>query len=405
MMSNDHDPISPEQRELAALRQRVAELETQLGAYQQAALDRAQADARFVSLFRTSPVAVVISTLAEGRYVAVNQRFCDLTGYAAVDVVGRTSRDLNIWVQLEERAFVGAELRAGRVLRDMELTFRASDGRTLTVLASFAPIEFDGMACALTICQDITERQQLAHARDRLYAEAQAALRAREEFLSVTAHELKTPITSLQGFAQLLLRRLQSDRAPDPAMVQRGLSVIEYQAQKLLRLVDQLLDLSRIDERRLVLNYQPTDLVRLVQQTVALMQALTERHTIRAFLPAHCVAAVDPLRLEQVLTNLLDNAIKYSPEGSLVQVELTQPHEHLVRLSVADHGRGIAPEHQAQIFERFYRAERRDGGGMGLGLYISYHIVAMHGGSLSYEALPEGGSRFSVLLPITPPES
>jgi signal transduction histidine kinase len=164
--------------------------------------------------------------------------------------------------------------------------------------------------------------------------------------------------------------------------------------------VSQLLDVSRLGGGRLVLDRQVTDLAALVQGIGTAMQTTTSRHTLLVQTPARVLALVDPLRLEQVVTNLLDNAIKYSPEGGQIEVELVQPSPGLARLAVADHGIGIPPERREHVFERFYQAREGDhASGMGLGLYISRQIVELHGGSIKPEFPPDGGTQFSIELP------
>jgi signal transduction histidine kinase len=216
---------------------------------------------------------------------------------------------------------------------------------------------------ARTLAAEIAERR-LAEERLRqvLLAEraareaAEAALRVRDEFLSIAAHELKTPITSLSGQAQLLQRRLAREGQLEPQRTAQALSMVTGQAVKLARLVSQLLDVTRLHAGKLTLERQPTDLSALAQQVVAAVRPLSERHTIRVSCPAAAQAEVDPFRLEQVLTNLIDNAVKYSPDGGAIEVSLSPAPPHAFELAVRDHGLGIPPEARGQIFERFYQA-------------------------------------------------
>jgi signal transduction histidine kinase len=250
------------------------------------------------------------------------------------------------------------------------------------------------------------ERLRVALASERAAREAaEAALRVRDEFLSIAAHELKTPLTSLSGQVQLLLRRLQRGEQVEPTRLLRTLQVIAGQSSKLSRLLVHLLDVSRLEAGKLSLERQPTDLGALVAQIVTTADTWSERHPVTLHAPASLGAEVDPLRLEQVLTNLLDNAVKYSPEGGPIEVVLTQPTSTLIELSVRDRGLGIPPEQRDAIFERYYQAHARGHrSGLGLGLYVSRQIVELHGGEIHADFPPDGGTRFTVRLPLAPPE-
>jgi signal transduction histidine kinase len=217
----------------------------------------------------------------------------------------------------------------------------------------------------------------------------------------VAAHELKTPITGLRGFAQLTIRRIDRDGALDPTVLRQMLSSIDEQSKKLTRLVAQLLDVSRIEAGKLTLERSVTDVTLLTEHVVASMQATTDRHAISVDAPTPVVALVDALRLEHVIANLLDNAIKYSPAGGAIEVQVTAPAATSIRLTVRDYGLGVPLAHRPRIFDRFYQAHG-DGylGGMGLGLYISRSIVDLHGGDLTAEFPPDGGARFIITMPV-----
>ena len=252
----------------------------------------------------------------------------------------------------------------------------------------------------LALAEELARRAAVAVENARLFKGAQEAIRARDEFLSVAAHELKTPIAGLRGFAQLTLRHLRRSETPDLARVDRALEVVDTQAGKLALLVSQLLDISRIEAGQLRLDRRQTDVTALAEEVVTAAQARTTNHTVRVRAPSPVRALVDPLRLEQVLTNLLDNAIKYSPKGGPVDVEVSMPGPETVRIAVADRGLGIPAEHRSHIFERFHQAHVAEhAGGMGLGLYVSREIVHLHGGQIEAEDHPGGGTRFVVTLP------
>ena len=245
------------------------------------------------------------------------------------------------------------------------------------------------------------ELQRALAAERAARADAEAALRTRDEFLSVASHELRTPITVLAAQAQLALRRLERNGQLEPERVASAMRTMGSQASKLSRLVSQLLDISRLDGGKLELDRQPIDLARMVDQVVATTMPLTERHTISLTSPESLECLVDGLRLEQVLSNVLDNAIKYSPMGGPIEVVLATPEAATIELTVRDFGLGIPEAKREHIFERFYQAhDNAYRTGLGLGLYVSRAIVEQHGGEMRAEAPADGGTRLVVRLPL-----
>jgi PAS domain S-box-containing protein len=261
------------------------------------------------------------------------------------------------------------------------------------------------------VCQPLQGYERnllLAHATettDQVQAQRQVeeALRLRDEFMAIAAHELRTPITSVLGQSQLALRQLGRDSA-DPARIARSLEVIVRQAGKLSQLIGQLLDISRLESGKLTIERERSDLVPIVVQVVDNARLLGTAHELTVDAPASLEADVDALRFEQVVTNLVTNAIKYSPAGGAINVVLRNMGPS-IELSVRDHGLGVAPELRERIFERFYQAHETDyQQGLGLGLYIGRQIVELHGGQIRAEFPDDGGSRFVVTLPIQAPE-
>jgi signal transduction histidine kinase len=234
----------------------------------------------------------------------------------------------------------------------------------------------------------------------RLYREAQEAVRQRDEFLAIASHELRTPLTTVRAHAQLMLRRLGRDGSVDLVAVERAFGAISQQTGKLTRLVEQLLDVSRLEAGKVTLACQVTDLGELVER-VASAVAVRARQSIEVHAPTGLRSRVDPLRLDQMLTNLLDNAAKFGPEDEPIEIELTERPDGQLQIAVRDHGTGIPEEMRDRVFERFFQAHPEGyRSGMGLGLYISRQIVELHGGQIEAEFPPDGGTRFVVRLPI-----
>lgn len=247
----------------------------------------------------------------------------------------------------------------------------------------------------------VEERLRVALAAEQAARqEAEVAVRQRDEFLSIAAHELKTPLTSLSGQAQLALRRLRRSDKFDHDRIRQSIEVIAGQSNRLTILLNQLLDVSRLEAGKLSLDRIPTDVAALVASVVASIQPSTDAHSIRLSASSGLEARIDPLRIEQVVTNILDNAIKYSPAGGDILVSLAETEDDRIELSIRDHGIGISPEKQTKIFERFYQANVEDHtSGLGLGLFITRQIVELHGGQVKAEHPDGGGTRFLVYLP------
>lgn len=250
------------------------------------------------------------------------------------------------------------------------------------------------------LAEDLAQRSGLALDNARLHAEAQRATNLRDEFLSVAAHELKTPMTTLRGYTQLLAKSTSTGQVPPIQLLARSVKNIETQSEKLKKLTEQLLDVSRLETGKLPINPVGLDLTELIRGIVQSIQQSTSRHTIDLQSPETCVVDADPIRFEQVLTNLLDNAVKYSPDGGRVEVTLSQVDDEWVEISVRDWGLGIPPERRDNLFDRFYQAHSEGHyGGLGLGLYVSQQIVELHGGTIDAQFPSDGGSRFMVRLP------
>jgi signal transduction histidine kinase len=231
---------------------------------------------------------------------------------------------------------------------------------------------------------------------------AEAATQVRDDFLSVAAHELKTPLTGLRANTQLIARKLGKGEVELPTWLNNGLRIIEQQTDRLTRLVGQLLDVTRLDQSKHSVERTTTDIAALTRQVIASLKSRATHHPIVLTAAPDMIADVDPEGIEQVVNNLLDNALKYSPDGGQIDIDLARDasDEDYVRLTIRDHGIGIPPEKREAIFERFYQAhadEHRSG--LGLGLYITQQIVTLHDGDITAAFPPDGGTEFIVRLP------
>ncbi|MGQ9681642.1 MAG: sensor histidine kinase [Anaerolineae bacterium] len=328
--------------------------------------------------------------------VAVNPAFERLVGLAQGEAVGRTLTDVYARVGLrhpdgrpvapEEEATARA-LR-GEALKGLEQVMRRPDGLDAVVSVSAAPVFQPGsheIALAVAVVRDITEVRRLERLRD--------------EFLSTAAHELKTPVTTIKGYAQLLLQSVAEHADPRE---RAALAVINRQSDRLTRLVQDLLEFSRLRLSALALRREVFDLRQLAVESIEEFQVMTQRH--RLVLKSHAPVTVDADRdrIGQVMANLLDNAIKFSPEGGEVQVTVEERAGEAF-VAVRDFGVGISPEAQPHIFERYYRAYAGtplDARGMGMGLYLNREMIERHGGHMGFSSALGQGSTFWFTLPL-----
>jgi signal transduction histidine kinase len=270
-------------------------------------------------------------------------------------------------------------------------------------------------AADLALAEELARQAGIAIDNSRLYQAARQAVQLRDEFLSIAAHELKTPITSLKGHSELIMRRMDKGQV-EQERLRRSLQTINRQADRLSYLVAQLLDISRLEAGRMELVLTPVNLREIVEELVANIKITLadsensgKAYEFEIVQPNSepVIAEIDVPRIEQVLTNLLNNAIKYSPNGGKITLTLVYDYPEIeaeqgrmVRLSVQDNGIGVAPENREQLFQRFYQVRYGTyNSGMGLGLYISQQIAHLHGGRITAEFPPNGGSVFSLIIP------
>jgi PAS domain S-box-containing protein len=290
------------------------------------------------------------------------------------------------------RAMPFDELGATRALRGetvawQELLVVREDGTEVPVLETAAPVivEPGDVTGAVVVFQDITVMKQLA--------------RVREEWIAVIAHDLRQPITIITGYVKLLARVI----SPSSTQVGKFFGHILTSAQQLNRMVEDLLDISRIEAHRLSLERRPVDLPVLVRSVVDRSGEITRGHTVtvdvRGTIPS---VDVDPGRIEQVLGNLLSNAAKYGDAGSPIDVTIAADGTD-VCVAVTNRGNGIAEEDLRDLFKRFSRTRAARGGrvtGVGLGLYISKALVEAHGGTIEVESVPKSTTTFRFSLPL-----
>ena len=289
------------------------------------------------------------------------------------------------------RSLMGVPLLAGTRLLGVMHVGTLTPSRFTPGDQQFLQIAADRVALAVEHARLYEEAMNARHDADA----ATEALRVRDLFLSIAAHELKTPMTSAKMGADVLARTLaNADLTPTQ---RQALAMVDRQTMRLSRLVTQLLDVARLQTGRLELQRTDTDLADMARATLAQFEQLSRAHRFTYVGPTAMPVTADPMRIEQVLTNLLDNAVKFSPDGGEIEISIATVGTNAV-IAVRDHGIGVPPEHRPRLFERFYQAHNNRSG-MGLGLNLAREIIEMHGGTMYAEFPSDGGTRFVMSLP------
>src|SRR2546427_5941229 len=364
-------------------------------------LDNARAYAE--SLIKNAPDPVFVSDL-QGKILQANDAVYTLLGFRKDEVL---EQSLSRFISVEEtREFMAAlrEVVARGVTRNARLNPRSASGEIIpTTLNASALRDPDGTVIgAIGILRDMRAYEMVVRALEESRRKLDDANRAKDEFLATLSHELRTPLTAILGWVRLL-----RSGTLDPASAHRGPEIIERNTRVLAQLIEELLDVSRIITGKLRLDVRSVNLVSVV---VAAMEAVQAAADAKGILLATNLdpylgpVSADPDRLQQVVWNLLTNAIKFTPSGGRGDIRLERA-DSLARITVSDTGKGIRSDLLPFVFDRFRQEETSIGrrhGGLGLGLAIVRHIVELHGGVARAESPGENrGATFTVDLPLT----
>lgn len=349
---------------------------------------------QFKAVLEQLPAGVIIAEAKTGKFTLVNDQVKTILRTERVSAA--RYKDYKKYVRYHPNGskYTAHEwpltraMKNGEVIKNEEIKILRGDGTFGYILTSSAPIrDTQGKIIAgVSTFIDITEKKDIETRKD--------------EFVSLASHELKTPITSLNLFADLLKRQIQ-DRKYD--RVDDSVKKIKNQTSKLAELVSDLLDVSRIETGKLRFRMEQFNLHELLQDIIEDMQYTTSKHTFVYTNRKKLVVNADKYRIFQVLTNLLTNAIKYSPDGKTITVNVSKK-KSSIQVSVIDQGIGIAESQHAKIFEKLYQVgntRAKAFPGLGMGLFISKEIINRHGGTMWVESQGKNkGSTFSFTLPI-----
>ena len=361
---------------------------------------------KFSKAFHSNSALMAISGLDDGNYIDVNDTFLNTLGYNLDEIIGKTSTELNIFNDSGLRTYLAEKLKQSSSIKEVEAEIITKTGTILVGLFSADIIFIANKMCLLTVMVDITLRKQAEEKIKEARLEADEANFAKSEFLSRMSHELRTPLNSILGFAQLIeMGKLLPGQ-------EKAIGYIRQSGNHLLNLINEVLDISRIESGRISLSMEPVQLKSIIQETIDSVQPLISERKISIELiysPANNLfVRSDRKRLKQVLLNLLNNAIKYNHINGSVKIKTEVKNETEagivpLRISITDTGAGISSADIPKLFKPFERigAERTETEGTGLGLTVVKKLIDAMSGRIGLESTPGIGSTFWIELPLS----
>jgi PAS domain S-box-containing protein len=421
----------------------------------------------FSKAFHASPAMMTISHLSDdfstGYFMDVNEAFLQAVGYTRNEVIGKSAVELCLFADEGQRDKLVSLLRAKGYASEVEMPFRTRNGEIRYALGSIEHIDISGESFVLIVCQDITDRkkanEELQRRRERLeelveqrtrelsstvnkleteiaerkhiekslidaIAYAQSASKAKSEFLANMSHELRTPLNSIIGFAELLMLEASDEEGDDS---REKISHILDSAWLLLGLINDILDLSKIEAGKVILECELVSLQSLLDSSLVMLREKAHKRQVELTCDntvTEDMIYVDPRKVKQILFNLLENAIKFTPANGRVRlhaapldIDVYQQYcvlpdlpdaryNRFIQIDVVDTGIGIGPEDMEKLFQPFQQVDsalNRKYDGSGLGLHLSQQFARLHNGCIVAESKVGGGSTFSLLLPCGAP--
>lgn len=359
----------------------------------------AESEERYKMAFKTSPDSININRM-DGTYVDVNKGFTRITGYSKKEIIGRSSMDLNIWANKEDRLRLVEGLNKNKVVENLEAIFIAKDGSLLNGLMSARIITLNNEPHILSITRDITAWKSLEADIIRAKDKAEESDRLKTEFINNMSHEIRTPLNAIIGFANMM-----EDGSLSDEQRAKYSKIIESSGNQLLSIISDIMDISKLDSNQLNLRYEDHNLNTIMDTIFQTFKASFKEglvlKSVNGLKDSEAAIKTDRNRLIQIISNLLSNAHKNSDSGE-VEFGYDIKTDGFISFYVRDTGIGIPREYQTVIFERFRQLDNNRSvsiTGTGLGLSIVKALVQLFNGDISLESEPGKGSIFSFRIP------
>ncbi len=377
---------------------------------------------RFSKAFHSSPIAASIARASDGCFLSINHNYTRDFGWTEADLLGKSSVEVGLWPNHETRQRWVAQLIRDQRVVDYETSWQHKDGTRRDISISAEMTELNNELCILAYAMDITERKanalELEHHRQHLEEmvdlrtselavakeAAEAASRAKSSFLANMSHEIRTPMNAIIGLTHLLQNSTLGVKQRDQ------LGKVSGAAQHLLGIINDILDLSKIEAGKLAIEHAPFEIEQLIEDTVNLVSERADAKGLEIVTDIAreipLMLSGDSMRIGQILLNFTNNAIKFTERGSIVlrtRIEATLGRGLRIRFEVRDTGIGISPEQQERLFQSFEQADTsttRRYGGTGLGLSISRQLAELMSGEVGVESQLDHGSNFWISLPL-----
>ncbi len=366
--------------------------------------DFLESEERFLKAYMTSPISFMITSMEDGKIIEVNEAFTKFSGYTRKEVIGRSTVELDLWVNSEDRNQIITTLQSGKSVVTREICLKAKNGAIFTVLFSANIIQVEKKDCIISSVEDITNRKEMENELIKAKEQAQNSNQLKTAFLQNMSHEIRSPMNAIMGFSNLI-----NDEVSDNPKLEKYSSIINQCCINLLDIINDILDISKIESGQLKVNIEECDLKvlfddlslyfteyqdRIKKQDISLNLILSEKNA------GHFIYT-DKVKLKQIFINLISNAFKFTVEGK-IECGCKLNKDNKLFFYVSDTGIGIPLNQQAKIFERFVQLNQinsNTAGGAGLGLSIVKGLLDLLGGELFLESEPNKGSTFSFTIP------